>query len=85
MCLGVPGRIVRITDAARDLALVEVAGVRREIDISCIVDEARPAAACVDTWVLVHVGFAMSRLDEDEARRTLELLQELDALTESGG
>jgi hydrogenase expression/formation protein HypC len=79
MCLGVPGRIVAITDASRELALVDIAGVRREINISCVVDRRAPEA-CVGDWVLVHVGFAMSRLDEDEARKTLALLRELDAL-----
>ncbi|MGA3251234.1 MAG: HypC/HybG/HupF family hydrogenase formation chaperone [Paraburkholderia sp.] len=77
MCLGIPGQIVEITDAASHLALVDVGGVRRVINIAFIVDEEWDAAACVGEWVLVHVGFAMSRLDEDEAARTLELLHEL--------
>ena len=54
-----------------------VAGVRRDVNIAYIVDEQHPPAACVGDWVLVHVGFAMSRLDEEEARRTLEILDEL--------
>ncbi len=57
--------------------MVEVSGVRRLINIAFIVDEDRPPAACVGDWVLVHVGFAMSRLDEEEAMRTLALLREL--------
>jgi len=77
MCLGVPGQIVLITDAANQLAIVEVAGVQREINIACIVDETNPPESCVGAWVLVHVGFAMSRLDEKEARDTLALLHEL--------
>jgi len=77
MCLGVPGQIVRVTDPANQLAIVEVAGVQREINIACIVDETNPPASCVGAWVLVHVGFAMSRLDEKEARDTLALLHEL--------
>lgn len=77
MCLGIPGRIVEVTDPVRKLAVVEVSGVRRAVNIACIVDEAHPPAACVGDWVLVHVGFAMSRIDEDEAARTLELLTEL--------
>jgi hydrogenase expression/formation protein HypC len=80
MCLGIPARIIEITDAARNLAVVEVSGVRRGVNISCIVDAAHPPAACVGDWVLVHVGFAMSRIDEQEAARTLELLAELDEL-----
>ncbi|OAJ59441.1 hydrogenase assembly protein HupF [Paraburkholderia ginsengiterrae] len=77
MCLGIPGQIVEVTDAANDLALVNVGGVRRVINIAFVIDEARPASACVGDWVLVHVGFAMSRLDEQEAARTLALLHEL--------
>ena len=65
MCLGIPGRIVAVIDAADALAMVEVGGVRR------------PVEACIGEWVLVHVGFAMSRIDADEAARTLALLQEL--------
>jgi hydrogenase expression/formation protein HypC len=76
MCLGIPGRIVAVIEAADALAMVEVAGVRRPVNISFILDD-RPAEACVGEWVLVHVGFAMSRIDEAEAMRTLALLQEL--------
>jgi hydrogenase expression/formation protein HypC len=77
MCLGIPGRIVRIDDAARKLATVDVSGVRRQVNIACIVDEAHPVAACVGDWVLVHVGFAMSRIDEQQAADTLKILTEL--------
>jgi hydrogenase expression/formation protein HypC len=77
MCLGVPGRIVRIDDAANCLATVDVCGVRRVINIACIVTDDHPAASCVGDWVLVHVGFAMSRIDEDQAMQTLQILTEL--------
>jgi hydrogenase expression/formation protein HypC len=77
MCLGIPGRIVAITHAAHKLAMVEVLGVQREINIACIVDAEHPVQACVGDWVLVHVGFAMGRIDADEAQRTLDLLQAL--------
>ncbi len=77
MCLGIPGRIIRIDDAENALATVDVCGIRRQINISCIIDEDHPAEACLDDWVLVHVGFAMSRIDEEEAARTLEILTEL--------
>lgn len=77
MCLGIPGQITEIVDAGNLIAKVDVGGVKREINIACIVDEAHPAASCVGDWVLVHVGFAMSRLDEEEAARTLALLEEL--------
>lgn len=77
MCLGIPGQIVAITHADHKLATVDVMGVRREINIACIVSDEHPVDACVGDWVLVHVGFAMSRIDEKEARLTLEVLQML--------
>ena len=77
MCLGIPGLIVDITSQANKLATVEVLGVRREINIACIVNAEHPVASCVGDWVLVHVGFAMSRIDEKEARLTLEVLHML--------
>jgi hydrogenase expression/formation protein HypC len=79
MCLGIPGQIVAITDADAALAMVEIGGVRRPVNISFVMDE-RPAEACLGEWVLVHVGFAMSRLDAEEATRTLALLTELGEL-----
>jgi len=77
MCLGIPGCIVRIDDAENMIATVDICGVRRQINVSCIVDEAHPVEACIGDWVLVHVGFAMSRIDADEAAATLKLLSEL--------
>jgi hydrogenase expression/formation protein HypC len=77
MCLGIPGRIVAISDASDMLAVVDIGGVRRPVNICFIVEARRAAETYVGEWVLVHVGFAMSRLDEAEAARTLELLREL--------
>ena len=77
MCLGIPGRIVTIDDAERKLATVDVSGVRRQVNIACIVDERHPPEACVGDWVLIHVGFAMSRIDAHEAAETLRILTEL--------
>jgi hydrogenase expression/formation protein HypC len=77
MCLGIPGRIVTIDDAGRKLATVDVAGVRRQVNIACIVDDAHPVEARVGDWVLVHVGFAMSRIDEERAAETLAILTAL--------
>ncbi len=77
MCLGIPGQIVAITDAEALMAEVEVSGVRRPVNIACIVGEDHPPQACVGDWVLVHVGFAMSRIDEEEARKTLAILEQL--------
>src|SRR5487761_1605359 len=77
MCLGIPGCIVRIDDAENMIATVDVCGVRRQVNISCIVDDEHPAACCLGDWVLVHVGFAMSRIDAEEAAETLRILREL--------
>lgn len=77
MCLGIPGQIVEITDVKQKLALVNVAGVKRQVNIACIVDDDHPAESCVGDWVLLHVGFAMNRIDEKEAAETLQLLKEL--------
>lgn len=80
MCLGIPGCIVSIDNADDLVATVDVSGVRRQINISCIVDETHPVESCVGDWVLIHVGFAMSRINEAEATETLRLLQELGEL-----
>ena len=76
MCLGIPGRIVEGSDSNGKVAVVDVGGVRRPINISFVVAGCDPQSL-VGEWVLVHVGFAMSRIDEAEAARTLELLHEL--------
>jgi len=77
MCLGIPGQIVEITDADALMAKVDVSGIRREVNIACIVNADHTAEQCIGDWVLVHVGFAMSRIDEQEAQKTLALLQQL--------
>ena len=70
MCLGIPGEIVEIADDGSRLAIVDVVGVRRRISVALLAEDAlRPG-----DWVLVHVGFAMSRIDEAEAATTLALL-----------
>ncbi|BAZ40025.1 hydrogenase assembly chaperone HypC/HupF [Calothrix sp. NIES-4101] len=79
MCLGIPGQIVEITDIKNKLATVDVSGVKRQVNIACIVDENHPPESCVGDWVLVHVGFAMNRINEEEAAETLQILQELAA------
>lgn len=78
MCLGIPGQIVAIDDAANSIATVEVGGVRRKVNIACVVDDEHPVDTCLGDWVVVHVGFALSRIDEDEARATLALFDELE-------
>ena len=82
MCLGIPGQIVEITDAKNKLALVNVGGVKRQVNLACIVDREHPVESCVGDWVLVHVGFALNRIDEEEAAETLKILQEIVALTQ---
>lgn len=77
MCLGIPGQIVEIIDAQKKLAKADVSGVKRQVNIACIVDGEHPVESCVGDWVLIHVGFAMGRIDEAEAKRTMELLIEL--------
>jgi hydrogenase expression/formation protein HypC len=87
VCLGVPGRIVEITDVEHQLAVVDVEGVRRKVNVGLLVDEGVSAG----DWVLIHVGFALSKIDEEEARSTLAFLagmgdpytEELEALFES--
>jgi hydrogenase expression/formation protein HypC len=71
MCLAIPGEVVAIADTATNLATVEVGGVRRIINVS-LLDDVTPG-----DWVLVHVGFAMSKIDEAEAQATLALLEGL--------
>ncbi len=77
MCLGIPGQITEILDSESKQATVNVAGVKRPVNIACIISAEHPIESCVGDWVLVHVGFAMSRIDEEEARETLKLLTEL--------
>ncbi|MDF5732477.1 MAG: HypC/HybG/HupF family hydrogenase formation chaperone [Rhizonema sp. PD38] len=81
MCLGIPGKIIEITNAQQKLAIVDIGGVKRQINIACIINEEHPAESCVGDWVLVHVGFAMNRINEQEALETLKILQEIVNIT----
>jgi hydrogenase expression/formation protein HypC len=83
MCLGVPAKVVEIRNAEQHIALVDIGGVRREVDIACVVDPTAGADALLNKWVLVHVGFAMSVIDEEEAARTLAILEELGEVQEA--
>lgn len=74
MCLGIPGQITELVDLDLLVAKVDIGGVKRDVIITCVVDDEHPAEECIGAWVLVHAGFAMSRLDEDEAARTLAYL-----------
>jgi hydrogenase expression/formation protein HypC len=75
VCLAIPGQIVDIVDESNRLARVDVAGVRRTVNIG-LLDVDGTAAASGD-WVLIHVGFALSKIDEEEAYATLRLLREM--------
>ncbi len=71
MCLGIPGEVIEIVEDSPDLARVNVAGVRRAINIGLLQgQELNPG-----DWVLIHVGFALSKIDEDEARAALAFLE----------
>ena len=75
MCLAIPGQILEITDEDNRLARVDVVGVRRTVNIGLLDVDGR--AAQPGDWVLIHVGFALSRIDEEEAAATLRLLEQM--------
>lgn len=77
MCLGIPGKIIRISDAERKLGMVDVGGIQRAVNLSCISEPGEDLEQYIDSWVLVHVGFAMSVINETEAQATLTVLTEL--------
>ena len=74
MCLGIPGQIISISDATKKLGMIDVSGVQREVNLACIMPEDGNIDALIGEWALVHVGFAMSRIDEEEAAKTMEVL-----------
>lgn len=76
MCLAIPGQVLEIVDEDNRLARVEVAGVRRNVSVGLL--DAEGGVATGD-WVLIHVGFAISRVDEEEAAETLRLLEAMGA------
>jgi len=73
VCLAIPGQVVEIVDLERRLAKVDVAGVRRNVNIG-LLDAQDELGVSVGDWVLIHVGFALSKVDEEEARATRDLL-----------
>ncbi|MEM6481303.1 MAG: HypC/HybG/HupF family hydrogenase formation chaperone [Pseudomonadota bacterium] len=75
MCLGIPGQIVEITDPDRLMAIADVSGVRREVSVACVATG--DLADLIGEWALIHVGFAMSLIDVEEAEKTLEALRGL--------
>lgn len=81
MCLAIPGQVVEIVDHANQIARVDVAGVRRNINVGLLADGPGDGAAPGE-WVLIHVGFALSKVDEEEAHATLRLLAQMGAAYE---
>jgi hydrogenase expression/formation protein HypC len=71
MCLGIPGEIVEILTDRPDLATVDVSGVRRAINIGLLTDEKLEPG----DWILIHVGFALSKIDEAEAKSAMDFLE----------
>ncbi|MGH1429537.1 MAG: HypC/HybG/HupF family hydrogenase formation chaperone [Neptuniibacter sp.] len=82
MCLGIPGQIVEIVDTEAATAMISVSGVKREVNLSCVLPETGDLNELIGRWALVHVGFAMSLIDEEEAHKTLQVLAELGELQE---
>jgi hydrogenase expression/formation protein HypC len=77
MCLAIPGQIVEIVDPDTRVAKVDVAGVRRNVNIGLL--DSEPGGVGVGDWVLIHVGFALSKVDEEEALATRKLLEGMGA------
>ena len=74
MCLAIPGQVVEIVDETNRLAKVDVAGVRRNVNVGLLDDDGDGGGVVPGDWVLIHVGFAISKVDEEEARATRDLL-----------
>jgi hydrogenase expression/formation protein HypC len=73
MCLAIPGQLIEFVDEPNRLAKVDVAGVRRTVNVGLL--DAEEGGAQPGDWVLIHVGFALSKVDEEEAHATLALLR----------
>ena len=78
MCLGIPGRVVEVHEAqGLPMGTVDFGGVRREVCLAYVADDIRPG-----DYAIVHVGFAISKVDEAEAKRTFDVLREMSQLDE---
>lgn len=73
MCLGIPGQVVAMVDETFQIAKVDVSGVKRAVSVALLASEGVQPG----DWVLIHVGFAMSKIDEREAQETMRLLQQM--------
>ncbi len=78
MCLAIPGKVVEIVDCVNHIAKVDVGGVRRNVNVGMLDED----DLHIGDYVLIHVGFAMSKIDEQEAAETLRLLKEIDLYEE---
>ncbi len=79
MCLAIPGRIVEVVDEQNRIARVDVAGVERNVNIALLDGEDGSGGVGPGDWVLIHVGFAMSQVDEEEALETRKALERMGA------
>lgn len=78
MCLGIPGRIVEIRETqGLPMGIVDFGGVRRDVCLAYVADQVE-----VGDYAVVHVGFAISKVDEEEAKRTFAVLREMSQLDE---
>lgn len=81
MCLGIPGLIIQIADIDNAVGVVDISGVKRSVNLGCVLPEGdlseNGLSVLIGRWVLVHVGFAMCLIDEEDANKTLALLREL--------
>jgi hydrogenase expression/formation protein HypC len=77
MCLAIPGQVLEIVDETNRLARIDVAGVKRNVNVGLL--DGEDGGVEVGDWVLIHVGFAISKVDEAEAEATLRLLEEAGA------
>lgn len=75
MCLAIPGEIVEFVDEQHHIAKAQVSGVRRNVNVALLAEG--PDAVGIGDWVLIHVGFAMAKIDEAEAQATREFLEQL--------
>ncbi len=76
MCLAIPAQVIELVDEEKRLALVDIAGLRRTVNVGLLDDDETGGAGPGD-WVLIHVGFALSKVDEEEAHATLQLLEQM--------
>lgn len=85
MCIGTPAQLIALDDNQPDIGIIAVGGTRREVDLSLIGSCDENGQSRLGQWVLVHVGFAMSVLDEQQAKETLATLEQMSELESDVG